>query len=723
MADILQEALDDFDTAMEADRENRLEAVTDLQFLAGEQWDAATRADRAGGDGRSARPMLVFNQMPEIVNQVANDIRQNPPAIKIRPVDAGADAKAAELRNGILRNIEAQSGAERAYTMAAESAVACGWGAFRVTADYTDDDGGWDQDIRIEGIRDPFSVVFDPDAREQTRADARYCFVSQLYTRKAFEAEWPDAAPEDWDRFLQDCTSTGEWWSEGDRVRVAEYWTRKEVTKTLLQLQDGSTRDASGVDKAQLEQWRFDGLILRERKVRGWKVRQHLLSAKEELAPAQDWVGRYIPIIPVVGQEVQIGERTVRRGIIRGARDAQRMKNLHRSTLAEQIALAPKAKIVAALEQIEGHEKWWNQANTGSFPVLPYNPTPNAQPPAYLPPPMPSQALMQDLAMAVQDIETTTGVHPANLGMDGKSEESGRAIISRQRKGQVGSYHYRANLEVAVAHCGRVILDILPHYYDTARVVRVLGEDGAVEFAPINQPIYGPDGKAQLLNDMSAGRYDVVASTGPSYATRREEEREGIIATMQAVPQIAQAAPDLVVGAMDWPGSEEFRKRLRKTLPPGLAEPEEGDPPPAPPAPDPNMVLAQAEMAKAQAANQQAQIKAQQAQAEVQVKQIELQIEQQRLDLERAKLGITQGAEVAKATNAAKQTQLKGIEVAGRLMQGAREHHADMDQRRFDNERTVVEHADRRVQREQDVEHRTAEFQQRASQPPQRSPR
>jgi hypothetical protein len=723
--DTVREAIERFDDAMRWDQTNREEAMEDMRFLAGEQWDAASRAARAGGDGRPARPMLTINRLPQFVRQVTGDIRQNPPAIKIRPVDGGADTKSAELRNGIIRNIEAQSYAERAYTMAAENAVACGWGAFRITADYCDDDGGWDQDLRIRGIRDPFAVLFDPDAKEPVREDASYAFVSQLYTRAAFEARWPKATPHDWDQFVRGCAQTGDWWSEGDKVRVAEYWTRQDVSKTLLLLGDGTTRDASDVDDATLDQWRDQGLIVRERKAKGWKVQMRLLTAQDVLEDVKDWPGRWIPLIPVIGDEVSIGERVVRRGLIRDARDPQRLQNIHRSTLAEITALTPKAKVVGTLKQFQGYETWWDAAATGNFQRLPYNPDAQAPtPPTWLAPPMPPAAIMQDLAMSLQDLEATTGIHPANLGMDGKAEESGRAILSRQRKGEVGSYLYRANLEMSVAHAGRILLDLLPHYYDNERVVRVLGEDGASEFVQINQPIYGPDGKPQLLNDMSAGRYDVVASTGPSYASRREEEREGIIATMQAMPQLPQVAGDLIMKAMDWPGAEEFRKRLRKTLPPGLAEPEEGDPPPAPPAPDPNMVLAQAEMAKAQAAGQQAQVKAQQIQTEAQVKMAELHIEQQRVDLERAKLGIVQGSEVAKASNAAKQTQLKGIEVAGKLMQGAREHHADMEQRRFDNERTVVEHADRRVQREQDVEHRTAEFQQRASQPkPQRSPR
>lgn len=715
--DLIREATDRFDAAMQAERDNREEALEDLRFLAGEQWDQASRASRSAADGRPARPMLTINRLPQFVRQVTGDIRQNPPAIKIRPVDGSADVKAAELRSGLIRNIEAQSGAERAYTMAAENAVACGYGAFRITAEWADDDAGWDQDLRIRGFRDPFCTLFDPDAKEPCREDSTFAFVSQLYSRDAFKANWPKATPADWDQFVRGC---GDQWAESDKVRVAEYWTREEVSRTLLLVQDPSgqvsTRDASDIDDVLLSQWRAEGLILRERKAKGWKVQMRLLTAQDQIGEVQDWAGRWLPLIPVLGDEVSIGERVVRRGLIRDARDPQRIQNIHRSTLAEITALTPKAKIIGTQRQFAGYEGWWDTAATGNHQRLPYAADPSAPPPSWLAPPMPPAAIMQDLAMSLQDLEAVTGIHPANLGMDGTGDESGRAIISRQRKGEVGTYLYKANLEQAVAHAGRILLDLLPHYYDTQRIVRVLGEDGSPDMVTINQPVVGQDGQAGLLNDMSVGRYDVVASTGPSYATRREEEREGILATMQVMPQIAQTAPDLIMKTMDWPGADELRKRLRKTLPPGLAEPEEGDPPPSPPQPDPNMVLAQAEQGKAQAAMQQAQVKAQQAQAEVQLKQLELEIEREKLGLERLKLEIEYGVKSAGVDNAARQTDIKALTAAADIEHRDRSHVTAEHQRAWDNERGVVEHADRRQQRDQDVEHRSAEFQQRSEQ-------
>ena len=95
-----------------SDGHNRDAAVDDLRFLEGEgQWPDGIKATREA-DGR---PCLTINKLPQYVNQVANDSRQNRPSIKVSPVDSGADKKTAELLGGLIRNIQVSSAADDAH--------------------------------------------------------------------------------------------------------------------------------------------------------------------------------------------------------------------------------------------------------------------------------------------------------------------------------------------------------------------------------------------------------------------------------------------------------------------------------------------------------------------------------------------------------------------------------------------------------------------------------
>lgn len=627
---ICREARERYEAALDADDANRTEALEDFRFRAGEQWPEAVKAAREA-DGK---PCLTLNEIPQFVRQVTGDIRKNPPGARVRPVDDGADPAMAEVLTGLIRNIEAQSNAVSHYVQAADNQCIGGLGHFRVSTDYAAEDA-WEQDISIKGIRNPMAVLWDPGAVEPTKADADYVFVTELVPRLAFEQRWPDASLDGWDG-----DGMGNW-KEGDFIRVAEYWRKKPITRKLYLLGSGETLDGTGMEDAQVNAIAFAaGGIVREKRAKGHKVVMDLLNGWDVLEPQTKWAGRYLPIIPVLGEEVHIGERTVRHGMVRFMRDPAWIKNVHRSALVEVVAMSPKAKWIGTERQFEGREDEWADANRSNVANLTYSPDGAAPPPQRVAPDSPSAALLADLQMAAGDLERITGIHPAQLGMEGQ-EKSGRAIMARQRQGDTGTFVYRDNLATAVEHCARILVDLIPKIYDTQRIVRTLGEDGAEKMVQLNQQ--QPDGKR--LNDPSIGRYDVVASSGPSWSTKREEAAEAMMELI-AMPQVQAAGGDLLVKNLDFPGAEELSKRLRKMLPPGLAEPQPGDPPPQPPPPDPNMVLAQAEMMKAQVAGQREQ-------AEAQIKMAELQLEQEKLRLEWAKLG-------QKGQNDAQNIDIKG---------------------------------------------------------------
>jgi len=287
----------------------------------------------------------------------------------------------------------------------------------------------------------------------------------------------------------------------------------------------------------------------------------------------------------VVGEEVHVGDRTVRHGIVRYAKDPQRLYNYWRTAAAESVALSPRAPWLVTPRQIEGQKKQWESANRGNPPYLLYSPDPSAPPPQRIEPAYPPVALFQEAGIAADDMKAVTGIYDAGLGAQG-NETSGRAILMRQREGDTGTYVYVDNLSRAIRHAGRILVDLIPRIYDTERTLRILGEDGGEGFTVINRVVPGPDGPV-TLNDLGAGKYDVEVSAGPGFSTRRLEAAESMMAFVQAVPQAGAVIADLIARNMDWPGAEAIAERLRRLLPPGLdAEtPEPSAPPPPPAAP------------------------------------------------------------------------------------------------------------------------------------------
>lgn len=574
---IVKDARDRLQQSWDHDQENREEAAIDLAFLAGDQWPEAVRRDREA----QRRPMLTINRLPQFLRQVTNDIRQADMAIKVAPVDDSSDPKLAKIYNGLLRQIQYQSSASHVFATAAEHQAGCGIGWFRVTSQYADDTA-FDQELRLETIPHPMSVYCDPAAIKPDRSDAMWTIVTEMIPTATFKIRYPKAAQHDLDR-PSDNGSSRLYWTSADAIRVAEYWVKEPYEKTLGLTEDGQTIDLTGIKPAERA---FLPPIVKERVQTSYKVRMYLVGGNEVLEGPFEWPGKYIPIVPVIGGEVPLDQKTYRYGLIRYARDPQQLYNYYRTATAEMIALAPKSPylVTTAMLSDENIKRIWDSANTVNRPYLPYVPDPTAPhgPKREHPPEMPS-ALMQEAQIAADDMKATTGIFDAGLGAK-SNETSGRAIMARQREGDVGTYHFADNLNYALQHAGRILIDLIPKIYDNQRVIRLMGDDDAEDFVQINQEIMGVDGVPHIINDLSQARFDVRVTIGPSYSTKRMETADAMLQFAQAVPQVGQVAPDLIAKALDFPGAEEVAKRLRNTLSPDiLADPD--DPNSQPPDP------------------------------------------------------------------------------------------------------------------------------------------
>lgn len=619
--DFLRLCRERYARAIDADRENREQALDDLQFRVGEQWPDDIRKSRED----EGRPVLTVNRTSQFVRQVTGDIRINKPGIKVRPVDDGADPEVAEIFSGIIRHIEQASRARIAYTTAADSSATCGIGHFRIVTEYSDDDV-FDQDIRIRRMPNPFSVVWDEASVELCREDARWCLVTDLMPKDAFEADYPEASLSAFES-AEGLDYLKDWWDD-DEVRVAEYWLKVPAVKTIVRLEDGRVMDEADVPDGSV--------ITKSRTVDCHKVVQYIVSGAEILEGPTEWPGKHIPIIPVVGEEVAVGERTVRHGVIRFAKDPQRLYNYWRSATAEAIALSPKAPFIVEEKQVKGLEAQWREANRANLPYLKYKATPEAPPPQRQLPPQISSAMVSETVAAADDMNAVTGIYPAALGQR-SNETSGVAIQARQREGDVGTFVYVDNLAHSIAFAGEQLVDLIPKIYDGERVIRILGEDDTEDFVRLNVPSpemdgaygilkEGPGGVPMFLPPLDVGKYDVAVTTGPSYSTKRMEAADSIMQFLQAAPQTAGLVIDLLAKNLDWPGSDEIAKRLAKTIPPEIRD----DLPPQPPQPSPEQM---AEAAKAQADV---------AKAQADIQKTEVEIEGKRLDNAEKQLELAQ---------------------------------------------------------------------------------
>lgn len=604
-----------FDRDVRADTENRQAMVEDLKFEAGDQWPTNVRADRE----KDGRPCLTIPRTSQFKRQITGDVRLNKPAIKVRPVDDKADKKTAEILNGLIRNIEDQSRAAYVYAVGADNSVICGLGAWRIVTEYTDDDA-FEQDIRIKSIPNALSVVWDHNAIEPDKSDATHCFVHYRMAKREARNLYPKAALTDFEITGDDVDAerTRDWYSEDD-LRVAEYWCKKPYKKTLYKLSDGRVLDEAGMTKPDEQQMiQAMGLqVVSEREVTCHKVYQYIVSGAEILEGPTEWAGKYIPIIPCVGEELWIGENRIVRGILRPLKDAQQLFNYMRSSSAEVIALQPKQPWLVTPGMIEGYEAQWNNAGKKNLPYLLFNPDPmmpGAVPQRQIPPQQ-ANGFIAEAGMAADDMNAVTGIYPPALGQK-SNETSGKAIIARDQQSDVSTFVFIDNIAYAIATTGKQLVDLIPRIYDTERTVRIIGEDGSVTTETVNKAMVGPDGQT-FKYDLTVGKYDVTVETGPSFTTRRQEAAAGMTEFLRAVPMAAPLIGDMLADAQDWPNAEKMKERLQVLLPPELRPPpvdERGNPmpqpPPPPPPPDPAMVEMERKAALAEQEQKFAQAKA-----------------------------------------------------------------------------------------------------------------
>lgn len=583
---IVETARKRFKRCIEAEDENRKKALEDLKFLAGDQWPADVAQQRSN----DKRPCLTINTVPTLTHQVSNDLRQNRPAINISPVGMVADKEGAKAFAGMINGIERDCQADIAYDTAISSAVNIGFGYCRVITEYERQDS-FNQIIMIQRIRNAFRVYMDPERQEPDGCDAKFAFISDLLERSEYDEKYPNADPLGWtERGSGDDLQQ---WIQKEFVRVAEYFTIEHDLKRLVQLSTGHTgfyEELHDDIKKQIEDGEVE--ILNERMSEVQRVMWRKITGLEVLETIP-WMGRWIPVIEFLGEEIDVQGKVLRSGMIRNVKDAQRMKNYWATAKTEMVALAPKAPWVMAEGQKEGHEYEWENAHVKTFTVLEYNPVslegvpvppPQRQPMVGIP-----EGIVQAEQSSQQDMMATTGVRFDATAQDRLYDESGKALKEIRRNVDIGSYHFMDNSCRSLRHVGRILVDLIPKVYDTPRVITILQEDDSEEQIMLNpeqgQPFThnssAKNPQARKIFDPTVGEYGVTVTIGPSYATKRIEAMEQLMQFARVIPEKGQLIAHLIAKYSDWPGADEAYKILVKALPPQLLAPDPRDLPPA----------------------------------------------------------------------------------------------------------------------------------------------
>ncbi len=579
-SDILDEARHRYSLCETAESDDRTCAKDDLLFLSGgeNQWDPQDVAVRK----QQRRPMITVNNLPTFLHQVTNEQRQNKLGGRVHPVDENTDEETAKVVQGLIRHIEYDSKASVATNTAVNSAAAIGFGWFRLVTEY-ESENSFDQKIMFKRIRNALSVRKDPLSQELDGSDSSFYFVDSLEDRKEFKRQYPKANANNTDLVGQEIYRG---WFTKDTVLVCEYYRIKETPDTLCRYEDGSTGWVS--DKSPLPKMiGKDGKPMERKSAR--RVVEWFKITGSDILERTVIKCKWIPVFPVYGDEIDIEGKVIRSGIIRNAKDSFKMYNVCITTAIEEVATRAKSPYIMAEGQKEGHEYQWNNINRIPFSAVEYKPTtvdgllvppPQRQPMADIP----NGWLSMTMHFA-DNKKATTGLFDSSLGAKGTAT-SGIQEREQQAQGDIANYHYADNLKITYQHTLRCIVNMIPHYYDGARMVRILGEDEvSSEVVKINQPVEKKNkqtGAIEIVtHDLSVGEFDVTLSSGPSYSTKRQEAAEFMTDAMQAAkdPAAASVLTYLAVKNQDLAGAEEATGMLKKLLPPQVVEPEEGEEP------------------------------------------------------------------------------------------------------------------------------------------------
>lgn len=575
---IVQEAKDRFKKVQDWESDFRRLYLADVKFANadsdnGWQWPDDLRKDRED----NKRPALTINKTAQYVALITNNARQNKPAVSIKPMGQEASYDAAQILEGLIRHIEYISSAQNIYDEATESQVEGGIGYWRIIQKYLDDDS-FDQELLIAPVRDTLSVLLDCDIKQKDGSDSRYGFIFDDLPTSEFERQYPEVD-------LADVSEAGtglneaDFWVRDGNIKIAEYYRILEKKDELIHMEDENGTVAefkrSSIPAKYRAKFEEAGENIKTREITNKQLEWYKIAGSK-IIDRRKLKGKYIPIIRVIGKERVIEGKLERKGHVRALKDPQRMYNYNSSGQVEYGALQSKTPWVGPEDAFAGNDVAWNNANRSNAAYLTYkhrdedgNEIPKPERPE---PPGASPAFLEGMKIAAAEMEMASG-QQAGQQQNPMIERTPKAIDARERHGETATYHFIDNLAIAIRHTGRVILDLIPHIYDTERTIQILGRDGTqtnVQVQPDAKQAYAEqkekDDVTNVLFNPSVGKYEVESDVGPAYASQRQEAWNAFVQITTGAPELINEIGDLMFQSADFPLADKIAERLKRKI-------------------------------------------------------------------------------------------------------------------------------------------------------------
>lgn len=625
-----------------------------LTFLYVDQWDLNIRQARE----QVNKPTMEFNKVTAVIRGILGEMRNNSPALTVRGVGKDIKQDAVDLREGLIRNIHYESDADIAYQIAGRHGLECGWGAVRVLAEYETPDS-FKQVLRVKPVMDFQAAFWDPVATEANKSDGDYCGVYTMMSMEKFKKYYGKMCPN------PESVSglTGNYylrWNTRDTVLVVEMYYKDYYEKKMVQLSDGkelSEKDAKKVLEMQ-EQFLYSNpeaellgftplTIANSRTCRDYKIK-HLKFVQNKILEETDYPGRILPIVYFEGDSTIIDGEQIPIPFIQETIDTQKLINYIGSEVAYGILRSRRETVMGTSEMFAGHEDdWLNPQRVQGW--LEYNFDRNAGKPEIIQPPAFNPALLTAYQNSTQDLMQVMGRYEEGRGQESNAI-SGIAINSRQRAENKPVNLYDDNNQRGIKQIGKILLDVIPHIYDTERTVMVMKSDGQSDAVDINKPSgyrMLPNGEMEqnIENDLSKGKFDIEIRVDGSYDAQQAQAMDVLIRLATINPQISNLIPDLLAEVSGLENTEQLVERLKTLVPPQILAKEEGQPPPPPPGPPPTDPMIEVQLGRNKIDEQKNALLAQ----ELKIKADQQMLDEQKLMIESLISGVDADVSLKKA--------------------------------------------------------------------------
>lgn len=554
------EALKRYEESFSAEREQREACLHDTRFtwVPGSQWEDSITA------AYKNRPRMEINKVKLPVSQLIGEQKQNRVSTKVRPTKDGATQEIADVLNGMIRYINYKSSFNTIKDQAFKEQITGGIAGWYVSTQYEDD--SFDQEIVIKPIVSAASsVYYDPAATGELKEDAQWFMVTEDMGKTEFMKRYPNATVSN---LSSPTSSTSINWQDRDTIRIADYWVKEPCVQTLALMSDGSVMEITKESQSILDELALEGVtVVKTRSKESHKVRMYKISAGEVLEGPFEWAGKDIPVVVFFGFNLWVDGQHYYQGMVRQAIDSQRIYNYSVSAMVEAVALSPKDPYFVTKTQVKGLETQYANYNNDNKPFMIYNPDPDAPgAPQRGGAPSVQSALIGVIQQSDMDVQSTTGLFSPSLGNE-QQDQSGKAILALQQKGHLSTFDLVDNLNKAIEHTSKILIDLIPKIYDTERAANILQLDGESVAVEINKTIIDRQtGSEVKVNDLSKGKYSIIASTGPSFESQKVENINILTRLAESNPAIAPLITDLIAKSLDSDFSEELTSRIRKMM-------------------------------------------------------------------------------------------------------------------------------------------------------------